>query len=246
MQIITIAIQKGGATKTTTAATLAQAAAANGLSVLAVDMDSQANLSYALAADNDQCDALALLEGTPARELIQTTPQGLDVIASNMMLATAGSGRGSARRLAAALAPIRDDYDIIFIDTPTTPGELVYNALQAATGVIIPCCACAYNMQSIYQTSILINRFRETNPELKHTGLLLTRYTTRSRNFAQQAREMIQRQADELGARYLGEVREGSAITKAAFFRKSLYKYDKRSNPARDYMRVLETIIEEG
>lgn len=246
MQIITIAIQKGGAAKTTTAATLAQAAEANGLSVLAVDMDSQANLSYALAANNDQCDALALLEGAPVRDLIQTTPQHVDVIASNMMLATVSSGRGSARRLAAALAPIRDDYDIIIIDTPNTPGELVYNALQAATGVIIPCNADAYNMQSIYQTSMLINQFRESNRDLKHTGLLLTRYTTRSRDFAQQVREMIQRQAAEIGAEYLGEVREGSAITKAAFVRRSLYKYDKRSNPARDYMRVLETIIEEG
>ena len=246
MQIISIVIQKGGVAKTTTAATLAQAAAYKGLRVLAVDMDSQANLSYALAADNDQCDALALLEGTPARDLIQTTPQGVDVIASNFMLATAKSSRGSARRLAAALAPIRDEYEIILIDTPTTPGELVFNALQAATMVIVPCCIEAYSMQSIYQTDLLIDQFRETNPELKHTGLLLTRYTTRTRDFALQVREGLQRQAAELGADYLGEVREGSAITKAAWFRKSLYEYNKRSNPARDYMRVLETITEEG
>ena len=88
MQIITIAIQKGGAAKTTTAATLAQAAEANGLSVLAVDMDSQANLSYALAANNDQCNALALLEGAPVRDLIQTTPQHVDV--SNMYFKEGG------------------------------------------------------------------------------------------------------------------------------------------------------------
>ena len=112
MQIIATAIQKGGTGKSTTAATLAQAAACKGLRVLAVDMDSQHNLSYALAANNDQCDALALLEGEPVRDLIQTTPQRVDVIASNMRLATVGSGRGSARRLAAALAPIRDEYEI--------------------------------------------------------------------------------------------------------------------------------------
>lgn len=243
MQIITIAVQKGGSGKTTTAATLAQAAAFKGLRVLAVDMDSQANLSYALAANNDECDTLAFLEGAPADDVIQTTGQDIDVIASNMRLATISSGRGTARRLAAALAPIRDEYDLIIIDTPSTPGELVYNALQAATGVIIPCNADAYNMQSVYQTDLLIDGIRQSNPNLKHTSLLLTRYTTRSRDFAQQVREMIQRQAAEIDADYLGEVREGSAITKAAFMRRSLYKYDKRSNPARDYLRVLETII---
>ena len=245
MRVLATVIQKGGGTKTTTAAVLAQAAAYKGLRVLAVDMDSQANLSYALAANNDECDALAFLEGAPAADVIQTTAQGVDVIASNLNLATITSGRGSARRLASALAPVRDQYDIALIDTPTTPGELVYNALQAATGVIIPCCTDAYHMQSIYQTTILIDQFRRSNPALEITGLLLTRYSTRT-NFAKQVRELIQRQAEELGAPYLGEVREGSAVQKAAFFRRSLYQYARRSNPALDYMRVLETITEEG
>ena len=56
---------------------------------------------------------------------------------------------------------------------------------------------------------------------------------------------MIQKQAEQLGVPYLGEVREGSAIQKAAFLRRSLYEYDKRSNPARDYMQVLERIMED-
>lgn len=244
MKVIATALQKGGVTKTSTAAALAQAAAYKGLRVLAVDMDSQGNLSYALAANNEHCDALDLLDGVPAEELIQTTPQGLDVIAANMNLATVTSGRGSARRLAKALEPIRDQYDLVTIDTPTAPGELVYNALQAADGVIIPCCTDAYNMQSIYQTIMLIDQFRESNAALEITGLLLTRYSTRT-NFYKQVRDMIQKQAEQLGVPYLGEVREGSAIQKAAFLRKSLYQYDKRSNPARDYMQVLERIMED-
>lgn len=244
MKVIATALQKGGVTKTSTAVALAQAAAYKGLRVLAVDMDSQANLSYALAANNDHCDALDLLAGVPAEELIQTTPQGLDVIAANMNLATVTSGRGSARRLAKALEPIREQYDLVFVDTPTAPGELVYNALQAADGVIIPCCTDAYNMQSIYQTIMLIDQFRESNAALEITGLLLTRYSTRT-NFYKQVRDMIQKQAEQLGVPYLGEVREGSAIQKAAFLRRSLYEYDKRSNPARDYMQVLERIMED-
>ena len=243
MQIITTAIQKGGATKTSTIAALAQAAVYKGLRVLAIDADSQGNLSYALDAKNESCDTLALLEGVPAHELIQTTSQGVDVIASNWNLATITSRRGSARRLQKALETIRGEYDLVLIDTPTTPGELVYKALQAADGVIIPCCTDAYNMQSIYQTSMLIDQFKQSNPALEVTGLLLTRYSTRT-NFAKDVREMIKKQAEALRVPYLGEVREGSAVQKAAFLRKSLYKYDKRSNPAKDYLQVLAQIME--
>ena len=240
MQIITIAIQKGGAAKTTTAATLAQAAEANGLSVLAVDMDSQANLSYALAANNDQCDALALLEGAPVRDLIQTTPQHVDVIASNMMLATVSSGRGSARRLQKALEPIKDNYDLIIIDTPPTAGELLYNALQAATGAVIPLQADSYNIQSLYQTIDTARQIQASNHRLQ-IGFIITDYDTRTK-MSKQVQHILINKGTEAGAQYLGTIRHGVAIGEAALFRESLYKHAPRSNPARDYIDIFNAI----
>ena len=134
MRIITIAVQKGGTGKTTTAAALAQAAAYKGRRALAIDLDPQGNLSVTLAAQMipEAGNSYNLLMGLPAADLIQTTEQGIDVIPACLDLATISSGKGSARRLQRALEPIKNNYDLIVIDTPTA-AELQYNALQAAT-----------------------------------------------------------------------------------------------------------------
>ena len=150
MKVITVAIQKGGTGKTTSAAILAQAAASRALQVLAIDLDPQGNLSFALGANPaaETGTAYNLLMGRPAAECIHTTAQGLDIIPADRDLAAITSGTGSARRLREALRPVREWYDLIIIDTPPTAGELQYNALMAADGLIIPLQADAYNLQS--------------------------------------------------------------------------------------------------
>ena len=124
--IYTIATQKGGTGKTTTAAALAQAAAYKGKSCLAIDLDPQANLTYCLAADETQPGSYDLLHGAAASQVTQTTAQSIDVISASPDLQTETSSRGSARRLQKALAPLKDQYDVIIIDTPATAGELQY------------------------------------------------------------------------------------------------------------------------
>ena len=129
----------GGSGKSTTAAALGQAAAARGLRVLAVDLDPQGNLSFFTGADANEPGAFDLLEnGRAAAPIIQRTAGGLDVIPAALELQTITTGKGSARRLAAALAPIRGQYDLIIIDTSPAPGEARLNALMAATQLIIP------------------------------------------------------------------------------------------------------------
>ena len=150
MEIIAVAIQKGGTGKTTTAAALVQAAAHKGRSCLAIDLDPQGNLSYTLATDTGKPGSFDLLEGTPPAALIQHKA-GFDIIPASWNLSTVTSGKGSARRLQKAIAPLKGKYDLIVIDTPPTAGELQYNALQASTGLIIPLEADIYNLQSLYQ-----------------------------------------------------------------------------------------------
>ena len=151
MQIITIANQKGGTAKSTTAAALAQAAAHRGRRTLAIDLDPQGNLSFFLAADVTRAGAFEVLEGQPAAEAIQPAAGGADVIPASWNLQTISSSRGSARRLRAALEPIRAGYDLIIIDTPPTAGELQYNALMAATDLLIPLQADIVGLQGLYQ-----------------------------------------------------------------------------------------------
>lgn len=239
--IYTIAIQKGGTAKSTTAAALAQAAAYKGIKALAIDLDPQGNLSFNLAADMTRPGSFELLNGEPAGDLIQTTPQNIDVIAASWNLATITSGKGSARRLQKALAPIKNNYPVIVIDTPPTAGELQYNALQAAGGLIIPLQADIYNLQSLYQITDTARQFMDSNPDLQILGYVLTQYDGRS-TIARHLKEAIEKTAAGVNVPYLGAIRQAVAVKEAAALQRSLFEYAPKSKPATDYLELFETI----
>lgn len=239
-QIIAVTTQKGGVGKTTTAAALAQAAAYKGQKVLAIDMDPQGNFSFALAADTGGPGTMGLLEGTPARELIQER-QGLYIIPAAQALATATSSRGSARRLEKALAPIRDNFDWIIIDTPTQAGELQYNAMQAATGLIIPLWADSYSLQSLYQTTDTAHQIRASNSKLSFIGYFFNMDSSNA-NIKKAMREAIIAKGPQVGAAYIGRVRTGAEVTAAAALQMSLYEYAPRAKVAQDFLNIYETL----
>lgn len=244
MQIITVAIQKGGTGKTTTAAAVVQAAAYRGRSVLAIDLDPQGNLSFTLAADTGKPGSYDLLGGAAAADLIQHKP-GYDVIPASWNLSTITSGRGSARRLQKAIEPLKNSYDLIVIDTPPTAGELQYNALQAATGLIIPLEADIYNLQSLYQITDTARQIQQTNQALKILGFLLTQYDSRS-TIARQMQETITDQAAAMGVPYLGAIRAAVAVKEAAALQRSLFDYAPKSKPAADYLALYDRITGAG
>lgn len=243
MQIITIANQKGGTAKTTTAAAIAQAGAAQGLKVLAVDIDPQGNLSFMLKADTRHGGSYELLEGEPARRLIQETAQSIDTIPASRNLATISTATGSAQRLQRALQPIRGIYDLIVIDTPPTAGELLYNALQASTGLIIPLQADIFGLQGLYQIADTARQFGRSNPALTVKGFVLTRYSDRS-TLAKSMKATITKKAAEIGIPCLAEIREGVAIREAAALQRSLFEYAPKSKPAQDYKQLFTKIME--
>ena len=243
MQILTFTTQRGGTGKTTTAAAIAQAAALDGKKVLAVDLDPQGNLTYTLKADPAQGGSYELLTGTPARRLIQATEGGIDVIPAKWALSTITSGIGSAKRLQTGLKPVRGRYDFIVIDTPATAGELQYNALQAATGLIIPIQADVYGLQGLYQISEAAEQFKRSNPELTVKGIVFTRHNGRS-TLARQMKETIITAARDRGIPYLTEIRAGVAIQEAQALQTNLFKYAPKSNPAQDYLNLYELLKE--
>lgn len=245
-KIFTVAIQKGGTGKTTTAAAIAQAGAHYGRRVLAIDLDPQGNCSYMLAARPDNvANSYNLLTGQElAENTVIRSAQGLDVIPASWDLSTITSGKGSARRLQEALAPIKKKYDLIIIDTPPTAGELQYNALQAADGLIIPLMADAFNIQSLYQITDTARQIRATNRRLKITGIVLTQYDGRS-TLAKQMQEALIEQARALKIPYLGTIRAGVAIKEAAALQQSLFEYAPKSKPAADYVELYKQITQE-
>lgn len=239
MQIVTVANQKGGTAKSTTAAALAQAAAYKGKRCLAIDLDPQGNLSFFLAADTSAAGAFEMLEGHPAQ--IQRTAGGLDVIPASWNLQTISSGRGSARRLKSALEPIAAQYDLIVIDTPPTAGELQYNALMASDNLIIPLQADIVGLQGLYQMADTARQIQQRNPALTITGYILTRHGGRS-TLARQMAETIKDRAQEMGIPFLMAIREAVAIREAQTLQRSLYDYAPGSKPAADYLQLLSIV----
>lgn len=242
MQTIAIANQKGGTGKSTTAAALAQAAAADGKKTLAVDLDPQGNLSFDLAADPQLGGSFDLLNGEPAAKLVQHSPTGPDVIPADLRNFSITSSRGSARRLRTALQPVLASYDIIIIDTPPTPGELQYNALQAASQLIIPLQADIHSLQGLYLIAEAADSFRESNPALRVSGIIITRHNERS-SLARQMRDNIISEAAGLNIPYLGAIREAVAIREAQALQANLYEYAPKSKPALDYLDIYRKLI---
>lgn len=240
--IVTIANQKGGTGKSTTAAALAQAAAMKRKKTLAIDLDPQGNLSFFLNANTARAGAFDLLEGQPAEGIIQNAGKNLDIIPASWNLQTITSSKGSARRLKTALEPVKGKYDLIIIDTQPTAGELQYNALMAATDLIIPVQADIVGLQGLYQMADTARQIQQSNPALKLTGYILTRNRGRS-TLARQMAEAIQDKAAAMGIPFLGAIREAVAIQEAQALQQNLYEYAPKSNPAADYLNLLTKII---
>ena len=239
MAVLAIAIQRGGTAKTTTAAALTQAAAAEGRRVLAIDLDPQGNFSFSMAADMNTRSSYDLIMGkTIAATDIQRTPCGAYMIPASWNLSTLTTARGSANRLRRAIEPLHSRFDLIIIDTA---GELQYNALQAATGLIIPLQADIFGLHGLYQIADTAAQFQNSNPDLSITGIIITKYNGRS-TVSKQMQQTIMQAAAEMDIPYLGEIREGVAIREAQTLQQSLFEYAPKSKPAADYMKLYQSI----
>lgn len=247
MRIISVANQKGGTAKTSTAHALATGAAYKGKRSLAIDFDPQGNLSFIMGADASRAGAYELMkQQAKAAQIVQYTSQG-DIIPASLNLAAADiefSGKpGRDFFLQAALEPLQDAYDVVVIDTPPTLGTLLVNALTASDEVIIPMNADILSLQGLYQLAETIDQVKSfCNKGLKVTGILLTRYSGRT-VLARDIKETIEAKCAELGIPLLNTViRDGVAVREAQTTQESLFAYAPNSNPAKDYLQLFDEI----
>lgn len=244
MRIFTAAVIKGGTAKTTTCAALSQAAAAAGQQVLAIDLDPQANFSSFIGADPNKPGSYDLLNGAAAApQLIQQTAQGIFAISASRDLGTIKTTPASAIKLQKALEPIKKDFDLCFIDTPPGILELQNVALHAAAGLIIPIEPDSSSLQGLYQIADMANHARKRNPDLSFTGIVLTKYDSRPA-INRYMKDVLIKKGEEMRIPYLMDIRQGIKVREAQAMQQSLFDYAPRSNPAKDYKKLYEMIME--
>ena len=185
-RVIAFANQKGGVAKTTTTLNLAVAFKEKGFNVLIVDLDPQGNLTMSQGLDPDTIERSmfdVLVHKIPIEDVIEE--REVDLAVSSIDLAGAelalSSMIGRERALEKALAPVRERYDWILIDTPPSLGLLTINAFVAATGVIVPV-QCEYlSLRGLVQLENTLTMIRENlNPAVKIEGILPTMFDKRT------------------------------------------------------------------
>jgi len=214
-QVIALANQKGGVAKTTTTLNLGVAFAEQGFKVLLIDLDPQGNLTMSQGLNPDTIQQSmfdVLVHRLPIEEVIET--RETDIAVSSIDLAGAdmalSSQIGRERALEKALAPIRDRYDYIFIDTPPSLGLLTINAFVAATGVIVPVQTEYLSLRGLVQLENTLGMVRENlNPRVEIIGIVPTMYDRRITH---------SREADEILRENFGDLVYNTRIRKTIRF----------------------------
>ena len=198
-RIVSIANQKGGVAKTTTAVNLGAALALRGHRILIVDVDPQANATTGLGIDHRALEGSTydLLLGDAALEqiLVPTAVAGLSVAPASQDLAGAEvelvGAMARERKLAEALGGVEDHFDMVFLDCPPSLGLLTINALAAAHDLIVPVQCEYYALEGLGQLLGNAERARRAlNPDLRVAGFLLTMYDARTKLSSQVADEV--------------------------------------------------------
>lgn len=243
MNIISIANQKGGVGKTTTAINLSAYLAKHGRRVLVIDLDPQGNATSGLGVENSDGKGLygPLLGDSQLAANIQTTMvDGLHIVPADMDLA--GAEVEVARmdnhltRLREVVKSLRTDpaYDFVFLDCPPSLGILMTNALAAAEGLLIPIQSEYFALEGLSKIVQVIEQIRQSgaNPELRIDGILMTMYDTRT-NLSQQVVEEVRRHfpVETLQTVIPRSIR----LSEAPSFGKPIVDYDPRCSGAIAY-----------
>ncbi|HNP83886.1 MAG TPA: ParA family protein [Nitrospira sp.] len=246
MNIVSIAIQKGGAGKTTTTVNLAAALRDTGKKCLLIDLDPQASLSQSLGiADQPEPNIYHLLkreaagDAAPPEEAVLERC-GMDILPSSLELASAElelvSVYGREQILSQILQRLDGKYDYVLLDCPPSIGMLTVNALVASRYLLMPVEAEFLSLKGAKSFLRHLDLVRRLNGKLDVLGFLLTKYDARKTMTG----EVEARLKEEFGSDKVFDtrIRNNIALAKAQQAGMDIFSFQRSSNGAEDYRKM--------
>jgi chromosome partitioning protein len=244
-QIISILNHKGGTGKTTTTVNLGAALTRLGFSILAVDMDPQANLTQSLGVENPTQTITELFSAHISQLPIITVKDHFDLVPANLQLSAVEpalySNIKSYLVLKKHLDAAKHNYDFILIDCPPSLGILTQNALIASTHVLITVQSQFLALKGLETVYGLIASIRENlNPAIDILGILITQvnHTRLSKDISENLRNTFKEKV------FNTHIRQSVSLAEASLHQMDVFGYSPDSFGALDYLQLANEIIE--
>ncbi len=256
-EVITIANQKGGVGKTTTAVNLSAALALEGKRVLLIDADPQSNATTSLGFHRDsyEYNLYHVMLGT--KDLNDIVLDVKDI--ENLFVAPSNIGLVGIEKefykntkdrelvLKRKIDPIKNDYDYIIIDSPPALGPLTINTLSSATSVLIPIQCEFFALEGLAQLLNTIKLIRQTiNRQLEIKGFLPTMYSSQN-NLSKQVFSDLAKHFEsklfKLNDESYVVIPRNIKLAESPSFGKPIMLYDEKSNGTKAYTNLAKSIL---